>query len=402
MTPSSFGKILMDSCDENNIFISSKIFLPSDTFTYVSERWETSSSWLDHCICTEGAHESIKNFKVWYHAAATDHIPIGLELTSDSPHNSLNNNSFLNTNKNIIRWADLSDQDLIYYIARTKQLLLEIPTATQAFNCVDFNCRDPNHVREFCDYYKAIVVALKNASQPLYETQKSKKKSFPGWNDYVQESHALSIDAMHQWRNAGMPSQGPIYENKKKFHKKYKADVRRARRNETNFLKNKLAEKLILKNGKNFWKDVRCIMGDKRVTATSIEGVSGEEDIAKLWKTHYEKIFNCYPDNNFSVNNVPMDFSAIITPSEILENIGKIKCTNSPGPDGISAEHLKFASTVLSEMLVNCFSAIMTHGVIPSEMFDVHVVPVVKDNRSSLSKMDNYRPIATASCFLNY
>ena len=85
-------------------------------------------------------------------------------------------------------------------------------------------------------------------------------------------------------------------------------------------------------------------------------------------------------------------------PSEIYENICRIKCTNSPGPDGISAEHLKFASTVICDMLANCFSAIFIHGCIPRDMLDVHIFPVVKDNRSSLNKMDNYRPIATASC----
>ena len=195
-----------------------------------------------------------------------------------------------------------------------------------------------------------------------------------------------------------MPTEGPIFERKKHFHRNYKADVRRARRNKNNFVKNKLAEKLVSRNGKHFWKDVRKIMGDKRPTATSIDGVTGDKDIAELWKVHYEKIFNCFPDNELRTNDFSYDPSAIVTPREIYENISRIKCTNSPGPDGISAEHLKFASIIICDLLANCFSAIFIHGSIPRDMLDVHIVPVVKDNRSSLSKMDNYRPIATASC----
>ena len=49
-------------------------------------------------------------------------------------------------------------------------------------------------------------------------------------------------------------------------------------------------------------------------------------------------------------------------------------------------------------MLAVCFSAIFVHGKIPNETLNVQLIPVVKDNRGKLSSMDNYRPIAMASC----
>ena len=280
--PSSFGKILKESCDENEILISSKIFLPANTYTYISERWESSTSWLDHCICTEGAHDSIRNFRVLYNASASDHIPIALEITFDGPLNTLVTPPEVNVIKRVIRWSDLSTEQLLFYIQRTNKLLLEIPSPDDTFNCLDFNCRNPIHIREYSDYYRAIIGALKEASQALSELQRSPICAFPGWNEFVQDSHASSIAAMQQWRHAGMPTQGPIFERKKRCHRQFKADVRRARRNETNFINNKLAEKLVSKNGKHFWKDVNKIMGGARATTTSVNGVSGDQNISEL------------------------------------------------------------------------------------------------------------------------
>lgn len=46
---SIFGQHLIQFCEDNKLNVSSKVFLPSDSYTYVSEAWNTNS-WLDHCI----------------------------------------------------------------------------------------------------------------------------------------------------------------------------------------------------------------------------------------------------------------------------------------------------------------------------------------------------------------
>ena len=47
--PSRFGDFLLNSCDENDFIVSSKLFSPETSYTYISERWG-SNRWLDHCI----------------------------------------------------------------------------------------------------------------------------------------------------------------------------------------------------------------------------------------------------------------------------------------------------------------------------------------------------------------
>ena len=81
---SNFGKIFQDPCNENNLVISSKILLPSSSYTFVSERWGTPR-WLDHCVSTMEAHDNINDIHIRYDLSDSDHIPFGFNLEAGGP-----------------------------------------------------------------------------------------------------------------------------------------------------------------------------------------------------------------------------------------------------------------------------------------------------------------------------
>ena len=62
---SVFCKYFKQFCDENSWSLSSELLLPANTFTYLSERWD-STSWLDHCVSTSDGHDVIQNINVLY------------------------------------------------------------------------------------------------------------------------------------------------------------------------------------------------------------------------------------------------------------------------------------------------------------------------------------------------
>ena len=105
-----------------------------------------------------------------------------------------------------------------------------------------------------------------------------------------------------------------------------------------------------------------------------------------------------FDSDECEINRTISDYSAVVTSSEIHDYIKSINNTHSPGPDGIFAQHLKLGPPLLCLMLAKCFTTFFIHGSLPLKMLDVHLVPVVKDNRGKLSLTDNYRPIAKASC----
>ena len=79
---SYFHKHMLRCCKDNNLVLSSQEFLPADSFTYYSEAHSTTS-WLDHVICTADAHASIGSMKILYDATTTDHFPLEMVLESD-------------------------------------------------------------------------------------------------------------------------------------------------------------------------------------------------------------------------------------------------------------------------------------------------------------------------------
>ena len=251
----------------------------------------------------------------------------------------------------------------------------------------------------YSEFYESIITALKHAANPLVEWQlRTMRHVVPGWVKSVKIPRRISIEATQTWRESGSPTDGPIFALKKLHHRRYKYAIRRARRNENRHVANKMAEKLIQGDGRNFWKDVRKVKGVNKVTATSVNGVTGDSNICNLWKEHYSKLFNCFSKQDFPIGDVSDDESAIVTYEEIIEFVREVNITKSPGPDGISAEYLKNGPPILMHMLALLFTTIFIHGKIPSQMLDVHLVPVVKDNRGQLSNKDNYRPIAMATC----
>ena len=60
-----------------------------------------------------------------------------------------------------------------------------------------------------------------------------------------------------------------------------------------------------------------------------------------------------------------------MSPGEITEIINDLPCNKSPGLDGHTSEHLKYASSQLSVLLSILMSAISIHGLVPSAMLKI-------------------------------
>ena len=54
--------------------------LPQDSFTYLCPA-KSTTSWLDHVMCTEDLIRSITNMKIDYEGALYDHFPLYFNLT---------------------------------------------------------------------------------------------------------------------------------------------------------------------------------------------------------------------------------------------------------------------------------------------------------------------------------
>ena len=391
-----FAKYLTEFCDEHSLINSSKVLLPSDSFTYVSSSWGTVS-WLDHAVCSADMHSIISSIGVAYGIAQDDHMPVCLDLNISSLP-SLSERNVAESGS--INWDRVDYQELELYRDATDYYLseLKIPSAVK---CIDVNCKVSTHVHDAYALYEGVVNCLRIAGQEIGLVGRANGTKFakPGWNDYVKDSYDTSRDKFNAWKESGRPRQGPIFEDLKEAKARFKSALRYIKKNESELRREALAKKLIQRDTKGFWKEVRKMSGSHVPRPSMMEGVVGEDNIAKLWKEHFEDLFNSVPSNVDALIGYPLgDHEGVfVSVVEVEAAIKELSIGKSCGVDGITAEHLKYASGRLVPLLSLCFTAFMFHGKLPDSLMQVALVPVIKNKAASISSMNNYRPVALAS-----
>ncbi|XP_060804982.1 uncharacterized protein LOC106137462 [Amyelois transitella] len=77
--------------------------------------------------------------------------------------------------------------------------------------------------------------------------------------------------------------------------------------------------------------------------------------------------------------------------------IRKMTRGKSPGHDGLSIEHLKYAGVHLPRVLALFFNFCLSHSYLPEDLMRTLVVPIVKNKTGDVSDLSNYRPISLAT-----
>ena len=131
-----------------------------------------------------------------------------------------------------------------------------------------------------------------------------------------------------------------------------------------------------------------------------IDEAKGSDNIIKLWKKHFHDIFNCIKSKKELLTHLNLNDAIneiAVNPYAVLEAIKELGLNKSCGMDGITAEHLRYASERLPYLLSLVITGFFVHGFLPDSMISVLIVPVIKDKAGAINSKDNYRPIALAS-----
>lgn len=136
---SLFAKQLLQFCYAHNLIMSSKMFLPVKSYTYVSEARRTVS-WLDHCISTADAHTSLASMKICYELATTDHIPVVMTLNVENIPMLTMDDKRVCAGK--LDWSGLTANDISSYTTKTDIMLDTIDLPKGALLCYEVNCKN--------------------------------------------------------------------------------------------------------------------------------------------------------------------------------------------------------------------------------------------------------------------
>ena len=77
-----------------------------------------------------------------------------------------------------------------------------------------------------------------------------------------------------------------------------------------------MPNKMMCNNATDFWKEVRALNNCKPSLPCDVEGISGTENIAALWRQHYSSLFNCIKSDPY-VDDSDMSFKTIHTPCRL-------------------------------------------------------------------------------------
>ena len=179
---------------------------------------------------------------------------------------------------------------------------------------------------------------------------------------------------------------------------RFKYSLRFIKHRENKLRSDKLAMKLGNKGSNEFWKEVKNMNNTKLPLPNIIDGASGGEEIAEVWRKHFMGIFNCIKDDIDNVNlDCKNDENIAVTIHDVTNAINKLDKNKSCGLDGIYAEHLMYCSNRLLLLLAFCITSFFVHGFLPTNMMSVVLVPIIKEKTGKICDKNNYRPIAIAS-----
>lgn len=151
------------------------------------------------------------------------------------------------------------------------------------------------------------------------------------------------------------------------------------------------------KQFKDFWKSTNKL--DARPSLPVKVGECGSPiDIANLFKNQFQVTSPLGASSvafgaEFCQGSELIGFSA----KEVTKVITKMAGGKSPGHDGLSIEHLRYAGVHLPRVLALFFSLCMNHSYLPSNKLRTIVVPILKNKTGDISDPANYRPISLAT-----
>ena len=372
--------------------------LDDNSFTYVSD-CHSSTSWIDHVIVNDGLASVISHMSVLYDVIGSDHSPISFNLNVDVPTSNFTVISNQDTWIMKSDWEACTEIDICRYSHFLDQLLQSVPMPSL---CCMQNCAESSHIIDITEYHKIICTCIKEAEYKFIPTKsiKSSEYTVAGWNDLVNDKHEAAREAFLQWVAMGKPKTGYVCEMMKRTRAQFKLALRYCKNQEETLRCNAMARK-VLSSNTQFWKDVKNASRCKATNNTdTVNGISGDTQIAEMWKDTFQKLYSMHNNENLSNNfeGYTTDTNYVITIENMYSAINQLKSRKSTGPDGIPTEAIKHASRLLAVHLNLLFNMCLCHSYIPTNLTQTTLVPLLKNKSGDVTDINNYRAIALSSC----
>lgn len=250
------------------------------------------------------------------------------------------------------------------------------------------DCNCDGHINILNGFYADIVKIMKECSLPLYVKLRTGVIS---WSPILTALKKSSKQKTKDWRLAGSPLVGDLWEIKKLAKRAYRNELDRVRKCG---LKNKLItmQRFMHTNDSiNFWK-----MWNKQNIHNVKSYVHKADDFVEQFKNNFaidhDKVnkMKDFMDNTSFHNNQPLKLNV----ESVEQAVKKLQCSNSLDCDNLNIYHILYSHPAVYVCLSKLFNAMLRHGVVPNGMGISIIHPVIKNKVKSVHDIANYRPIS--------
>ena len=380
-----------ETLNDYNVTFQDTRRLSQDTYTHVNHAHLTHS-WVDHIAMSGPMDRCITSCYTLPDVGCTDHCVIGVKLdlqllpavhvVEDRPVRQVNWD--FDNRPSVENFYRMLDNEL----DRLPPRMLRVGEASAA--------------RDVDVLHRSISECILKAGRNVFGYKATSQFNVPGWNDRAKQLNADVRSLVLQWNIEGRPRGGQLVFNMKAAKARFRREMRFLRQNEEQLRSQALLRNLQSGHSQDFWKGIRAMKPKSNTLPLTVDGVTGEENIANLWAQHFESIANSVitDDNRQSVNDALQQADAArhgITVVELRNAVKGIKNNKAVGNDGIPAEVYKYASNKLLVVLSILLSACLIRGELPQNLMHVVIIPLLKCKSKDPSAVDNYRPIAIAT-----
>lgn len=390
-----FFSEMINFCNEQKWYCADfeRLSLNANTYTFVSDAHQCKR-WLDHCLVTKSAYDSISNVYVLHDVFWSDHYPLVIECNLDRLRSKF---VFKDCKQNKVVWGDRNSKQIEKYFNLCNKRFRDMNFPRQLYDCCDFKCDISDHCNYLNKMYHDIVHVLSEASDASFECKHQRKGgNIVGWNRYVRDAHREARLKYKMWVLEGRPNNSRSFLEMCESRKVFKAKLKWCQDRQDQLRMDILASNHKAKDFKKFWKNTSKL-NVKSTLPTSVEGLNDAKDVANMFKEKFlvQSLLEPRPANGgLTIKGLcDIRFSA----KQIMKKISNMHTGKSPGHDSLSIEHLKYAGFHLCRVLARFFSLCMSHSYLPDALMHTIVVPIVKNKTGDVSDKDNYRPISLAT-----
>ena len=297
-------------------------------------------------------------------------------------------------------WKAASFNDRLNYKNRLSETLSNISIPHDSLDCGDLNCKNINHCEALDAYILEIIEAIETTTRetiPFTNAPKgngykaSRRKCIPGWKEHVRPFKLEANFWYLEWRSAGKPRHGLVYDNMRFYRNKFKYAKRRVLIAAEAMKRDKFLE-ACLEGDRSLFEELKKIRGSPVNIASKMDGHTDPVNITEHLKNIYEGLYNrtgskvplqnLLSEVDAGISDDDMSDVLKVTPELVHKIIkDKIRPDKSDPEFNMTTNNLKQAPYILFVHLANFFRGILIHGSINSSLLVCAILLLIKNRR---------------------